>query len=150
MSIDSFPYYETDDLYASYLAQFVRAGGPIGIAGAGLAREIDGAVPEPLRQWWEPAMCCLHSHEWWRRHWERSGVLDVERADSMDDGWQVWLEWQRTACPDNRVEIEALDADGGRHLAYVRVIGRRRVDANLDQPPASVPVEYRKKPLLRG
>jgi cyclopropane fatty-acyl-phospholipid synthase-like methyltransferase len=36
VSIDSFPYYGTDDLYASYLAQFVKAGGPIGIVGAGL------------------------------------------------------------------------------------------------------------------
>jgi SAM-dependent methyltransferase len=150
VSIDSFPYYGTDDLYASYLAQFVKAGGPIGIAGAGLVREIEGPVPEHLRRWWEPAMCCLHSPEWWRRHWNRSCVLDVELADSMLDGWQAWLEWQRTACPDNSVEIEALEADAGRYVGYVRVIGRRRSEADLDQPPASVPTEYTKKPLLRG
>ena len=28
VSVDSFPYYGTDDLYASYLAQFVRWAGP--------------------------------------------------------------------------------------------------------------------------
>lgn len=95
-------------------------------------------------------MCCLHSPEWWRRHWDRSCVLDVELADSMLDGWQVWLEWQRTACPDNSVEIEALAADAGRYLGYVRVVGRRRSDADLGQPPASVPAEYTKLPLLRG
>ncbi|MDP8960138.1 MAG: methyltransferase domain-containing protein [Actinomycetota bacterium] len=150
VSIDSFAYYGTDDLYANYLARFVKPGGPVGMAGAGLAREIDGPVPEHLRQWWEPSMCCLHSDEWWRRHWERSGVLDVHLADTMPDGWQVWLDWQRTACPDNRVEIEAVAADRGRYLGYVRVVGRRRTEAKLDEPIASVPVEYTKKPLLRS
>src|SRR6185369_4472692 len=44
-SIDSFVYYGTDDLYLSYLARFLKPGGQVGIAGAGLVREIDGAVP---------------------------------------------------------------------------------------------------------
>ena len=48
VSIDSFPYYGTDDLYLGYLARFVKPGGAIGIAGAGLMHEIDGAVPEHL------------------------------------------------------------------------------------------------------
>ncbi len=149
VSIDSFPYFGTDDLYASYVTQFVKVSGPIAIAGAGLTQEVDGPVPEALRRWWEPAMSCLHSADWWRRHWERSGVLDVERAESMPDGWRVWLDWQRAATPDNLVEIETLEADRGRHLGYVRVVGRRRTDANLDQPPTSVTVEYTKHPLLR-
>ena len=149
VSIDSFPYYGTDDLYASYVAQFVKEGGPIAIAGAGLVQEIDGPIPDHLRRWWEPAMCCLHSAEWWRGHWSRSGVLDVELADIMLDGWRVWLDWQQTACPDNRAEIEALEGDGGRYLGYVRVVGRRRPGVRLEQLPQSVPVEYTKMPLLR-
>src|SRR5215468_2923015 len=36
VSIDSFPYYGTDDLYVEYLARLVKPGGPVGIAGAGL------------------------------------------------------------------------------------------------------------------
>ncbi len=150
VSIDAFAYWGTDDLYASYLVRFLKPGGAIGIAGAGLAREIDDPVPpEPLKQWWEPSMCCLHSAEWWSRHWERSGVLDVELADTMPDGWRLWLDWQRTASPDNRVEIEAVEADGGRYLAYVRAVARWRAEAKLDEPITSVTVEYTKKPLLR-
>ena len=61
VSIDSFPYYGTDDLYLGYLTRFVRPGGWIGIAGSGLTSEIDGPVPEHLRDWWEPALCCLHT-----------------------------------------------------------------------------------------
>ena len=125
-------------------------GGPIAIAGAALTTEIEGAVPEHLRRWWHPAMCCLHSAGWWRRHWERSGVLEVGLAEAMPDGWQVWLDWQRAASPGNLVEIEALKADSGRCLGYMRAVGRRRPEADLEQPPTSVPVEYTRHPLLRA
>src|SRR5215217_5690522 len=46
VSIDSFIYYGTDDLYLNYLARFVKPGGPVGIAGAGLVREVEGPVPD--------------------------------------------------------------------------------------------------------
>ena len=52
--VDSFPYFGTDDLYLNYLAQFVRPGGPIAIAGAGLMMEIDGAVPDSLQEVVDP------------------------------------------------------------------------------------------------
>lgn len=149
-SIDSFPYYGTDDLYLNYLARFVKVGGVLGIAGAGLMQEIEGPVPDHLRAWWEPSLWCLHSPSWWRRHWERTGIVAVERADTMPDGWQRWLDWQRVICPENRTELEAVDADGGRFLGYVRVVGRRRAEARLEEPVVSVATQYTRAPLLRG
>src|SRR5262249_59424818 len=117
VSIDSFFYYGTDDLYLSYLARLLKPGGTLGIAGAGLMREIDADVPEHLRAWWaQDQPWCLHSAAWWRRHWERTGILDIELADTMPDGWQRWLDWQRVVAPDNAVEIKALEADRGTCL----------------------------------
>jgi len=150
VSIDSFPYYGTDDTYAHYLTRLVRPGGVLAIAGAGLTREFDGEVPFALRDWWESNMACLHSHEWWRRHWQRSGVLEVTHADSMPEAWHLWLEWQRAIAPDNRAEIEALERDRGDSLTYVRAVARRRTDVRLDEPITSVPVSYVAAPLLRG
>src|SRR3954463_6701250 len=149
VSIDSFVYYGTDDHYLNYLARFVKPGGSIGIAGAGLMHEITGAVPDHLQEWWQPGMWCLHSAEWWKRHWEKTGIVAVEVADHMPEGVEAWLEWQRTICPENGVEILALEADAGRYLGYVRVIGRRRDDATLEEPIASMPFEYTRQPLLR-
>lgn len=149
VSIDSFFYYGTDDLYLNYVARFVKPGGPIGIAGAGLMREIDGPLPDHLRAWWEPSMWFLHSAGWWRRHWGRTGIVDIDVADTMPDGWRVWLDWHRAVCPDNRTEIDAVEADRGEHIGYVRAVGRRRADAKLDEPVVSVPTEYSKQPLLR-
>ena len=150
VSIDSFMHYGTDDLYLGYLARFVKPDGLIGIANSGLMQEFEEQVPPHLRAWWEPSLWCLHSALWWRRHWERTGLIDVELADAMPDGWQAWLDWQRTICPDNKTEINAVAADQGRHLGYLRVVGRRRPGAKLDEPILSIPAHYEKQPLLRA
>lgn len=147
--IDSFVYYGTDDLYLNYLARFLRPGGVLGVAGAGVMQEINGPIPDHLRAWWEPSLCCLHSAAWWRQHWERTGILDIELADTLPDGWRLWKEWQTVVAPENAVEIEALEADRGSYLGYVRLVGRRRGDARLEEPIIFIPSEHIKKPLLR-
>jgi cyclopropane fatty-acyl-phospholipid synthase-like methyltransferase len=149
VSIDSFVYYGTDDLYLGYLALFVKPGGAVGIAGAGLMQEIDGPVPDHLREWWGPGMWCLHSAPWWRRHWEKTGIMAVELADTMPEGWQAWLDWQRNIAPDNHSEIKAMEADQGSYFGYARLVARRRADAKLEEPIVSIPSQYTKKPLLR-
>jgi ubiquinone/menaquinone biosynthesis C-methylase UbiE len=150
VSIDSFVYYGTDDLYLNYLARFVKPGGPVGIAGAGLVREIEEGVPDHLAEWWTQDLWCLHSAAWWRRHWERTGIMDIDSADTMPDGWQLWLDWLRVICPDNETEIKTIEADAGRYLGYVRLVGRRRGQATLADHIVSVPAQYTKKPLLRS
>jgi SAM-dependent methyltransferase len=151
VSIDSYFYYGTDDLYLSNLARFVKPGGPIGIAQAGLTRELDGEVPGHLREWWAQDLpWCFHSADWWRRHLGRTGILDMEIADTLPDGWKFWVDWLRLIAAQNTVEIGAMEADAGRTIGYVRVVGRRRADAPVSEPVVSVPSEYVKKPLLRG
>ena len=153
--IDSFSYFGTDDLYLNYLAHFVKPDGRVGIAGAGLVREIEGPVPEHLRAWWTQDLWSLHSAAWLRRHWERTGIMEIELADAMPDGWQVWLDWHRTGHPDNVTEIKALEADRGRYLGYVRLVARRQGQAKLEEycwpdTMRSAPPQYTKRPLLRS
>ncbi|MBA4062671.1 MAG: hypothetical protein C0501_02985 [Isosphaera sp.] len=151
VSVDSFMYYGTDDLYLNSLARFVRPGGQVGVALAGFLTEIDDPVPAHLAGWWAAEMpYCLHSAGWWRRHWERTGILDVTLADTLPDGWQFWRDWLKLAAPANETEIRAVEADAGRHVGYVRAVGRRRADAQLFDPLMSVPAEYALRPLLRG
>lgn len=148
VSIDAFPYVGTDDMYLAYLARYVKTGGAIGHAGAGLMREFEEGVPDHLRAWWEPGLSCLHSAAWWRRHWERTGIVSVQEADTMPDGWTRWIEWQRLVAPGNQTEIDAIRADAGRYLGYVRVVGRRLADARLDEPIIAIPAHYVKAPVL--
>jgi SAM-dependent methyltransferase len=149
LSIDSFGYYGTDDLFLSYLARFLRPNGHLGIAGAGLIHEFEGPVPEHLRKWWTPDLCCIHSAAWWNRHWTRSGAVEVELADTMPDGWKRWLDWHYIIAPENQVEIEAIQADQGKNVGYIRALARRKEQLNLEDLPLSIPAQYIKKPLLR-
>ena len=149
ISIDSFPYYGTDDLYLGYVLRFVKPGGQIAIAGAGLTREIEGRVPEPLIPWWEPSMHCLHSASWWRSHWEKTGLVNVDLADGMPEGWKLWVEWQKAVAPENVTEIRAIERDAGDLMGYVRAIARRRLDAKLEEIIQSVPTTYTRQSMLR-
>lgn len=153
--VDAFFYFGTDDLYLNYLAHFVKRGGQIGVAGAGLVRDFEPPLPEHLRAFWSQDLWSLHSAAWLRRHWERTGILEIEVADHMPSGWQAWLDWQKAVCAENSVEIGALEADQGQYLGYIRAVGRRQGDAKLEEHAwpdtmRSFPSQYTKKPLLRS
>lgn len=148
ISVDSYVYYGTDALYLPYLARLVKPRGQIAIAGAGLTQDIDDRPPAHLEAWWEPSLACLQTATWWRRHWGRSGVVDVEHADALDEGWRLWLQWQHAVAPDNAPEIAALEADRGNYLGYVRAVARRREGVALDDPITTIPAPYTPQPLL--
>ncbi len=152
---DAYSYFGTDDLYLNYLAQFVKPGGQLGIAGAGLVREFEGAVPEHLAADWTQDFWCLHSADWWNRHWGRTGIVDVEVADLMPDGWKRWASWQRAAWPHNQQEIAMIENDQGRNFGYIRMVARRRSGVELadycwPDNLRSFPLDYEARPLLRG
>jgi cyclopropane fatty-acyl-phospholipid synthase-like methyltransferase len=149
ISIDSFIYYGTDELYLNYLSRFLKPDGIVAIAGAGLTQEIEGDVPEHLRAWWSQDLWSLHSAAWWRRHWERTGLVKILAADTMPEGWRLWAEWIQAIAPDNESEIKTLKADAGRYLGYVRAIGRRQPHVKPIELVLSLPDQYTKTPLLR-
>lgn len=128
---DCYSYFGTDDLYLNYLVQFVKPGGQLGIAGAGLMQEITPPLPAHLTPIWSTDFWCLHSADWWQKHWSRTGLVTVELADSMPDASDIWSTWQRKNCPDNEAEITAVETDAGRTLTYICMIARRVPGAEL-------------------
>jgi len=135
VSLDAYHYFGTDDLYVGYLSRFLRPGGRLGIVSPGMTREIE-EPPAPLRPWWEWAFCSFHSPGWWRRHWAKTGRVEVELADMIPDGWRHWLAWS-DACAGEGAglpgaaarEAAMLREDAGRLLGFVRVVGRRPEEA---------------------
>jgi cyclopropane fatty-acyl-phospholipid synthase-like methyltransferase len=153
--IDAFPYFGTDDLYLNYIAQFVKPGGMIGMAGAGLVQEFDGTVPAHLCDWWTQDLWGLHSADWWRRHWTKTSIVAIENADTMRDGWKLWKQWLELVAPQNKQEFDVIESDAGAYLGYCRVVGRRQADAKLEpycwpDTLRSTPLPYTSMPLLRA
>lgn len=155
LCVDAFSYFGTDALYLNYLANFVKVGGQLGIAGAGLSKEFESGVPAHLNSFWSQDCWCLQTAAWWRRHWERTGIVNLEAAETMPEGWQVWLNWQRAAHPNNRPEIETLERDRGEYLGYIRLVARRNAGVKLEDycwPDSlrSLPDGYTPQKLLRN
>lgn len=135
--VDAYQYFGTDDLYLKYFQDFVRPGGKIGIVVPGLARDFDGPVPEHLTQprqdgsvFWVDECWCCHTVEWWRNLWARTSLVDVEIANLQPDGWRHWLQYDK-ACDEAGTlifpsEVETLEADAGRYLALIRMVGRKK------------------------
>ena len=132
VSVDSYHYYGTDDLYLGHpFAKLAKPGAQIGIVVPCLMREFPGGgVPEHLTPFWDPKECCtIHTLDWWRRHWAQTGVVEIELADNMPDGWRVWLQWEdaRDAAGATKrgSDAEVLRADEGRYLGLARMVARR-------------------------
>ena len=130
VSMDAYHYFGTDDLYIGYYSKFVRDGGAIGIVAPGVPRRIQRGIPAHLVPYWEWDFCSFHSPEWWRRHWEKTGLVTVVSADLVPGGWESWLRWLEVAkesgYPSSDGEIEMLRADQGRNLGFTRVVARRQ------------------------
>ncbi len=162
VSIDSFFYYGTDELYLNYLARFVKPGGRIGIAGAGLMREMDVIPVHLLREWWTADMACLHSAAWWARHWGRTGILDIEVTDTLPDGWRLWRGLAATGGPRQRYgdpgtgirrrQPPRLRSSGGPSQSRSSTVGAARVGAYALRNKTSAPrlVLWPGRPAVRG
>ena len=133
VSIDAYQYFGTDDLYIGSLVHYLRPGGRIGIVVPSLSREIGSDVPPHLAPYWEWEFCCFHSPAWWRAHWEKTGLVTVDVADWIDDGWRDWLHFTEVCQPHlsgwraeaAEGEQAMLRADRGELLGFTRMVGTR-------------------------
>jgi SAM-dependent methyltransferase len=155
LCVDAYPYFGTDTLYLNYLAHFVKAGGQMGIAGAGLIHELDAGLPDHLGKCWSQDLWALHSAPWWKSLWERTGIVSVELSETMPGGWQDWLNWQLEAHPENQDEISMVQADQGTHLGLFRMVARRSSGVKLEEhcwpdTMRSFPSDYQSSPMLRS
>ena len=132
VSFDAYQYFGTDDLYIGTITKFLKPGGRIGIVVPALVREII-EVPASIKPWWEWDFCCFHSPDWWRRHWAKTGLVNVETADWMTDGHALWLEWCRIAAElaegfhkkSSADGVAMLEADVEKLFGFTRMVGRR-------------------------
>lgn len=136
VSLDSYQYYGTDDLYLPYFARFVKPGGQIGIVVPGIRQEFVDGVPGHLAPYWQTDFHCFHSPDWWAWHWRKMDCVTVETADFLPDGWKDWRLWSEVTLDSGYVpkqfqdwvprEAEMLRTDAGRNLGFTRVVARRK------------------------
>jgi len=126
--VDAYIYFGTDDLSLDYVHRFVKPQGKIGVVVPGFMLELVGPLPEHILPFWAQECWTWHTVDWWRQLWSRTGLVKVLLADSLPDGWRLWLQWKmaRRAAGDQspglESDIQVLDADGGRYMGFLRMI----------------------------
>lgn len=143
--LNSYFYFGTHDLYLPYLCRFLRPGGRIGIASPCYARELP---PDPPRELLYDAphyveSYAVHSPNWWRRHFERRGLVDVLCCREHPRGRAFWLDevrwlleqahpremepWMREMV---RQEIAMLLSDEEAMVTYLTLLAQKRAVGN--------------------
>jgi SAM-dependent methyltransferase len=136
VSLDAYQYFGTDDLYLNYFHKFLKPGGQIGIVVPGLTRDFT-TPPEHLTKasggrttFWVDECWCFHTAEWWQRHWAKLSFMADVTAELLAEGVKDWIQYEK-ACDEAGTlmfpsEAETLEEDGGRYLALIRMVGRRK------------------------
>ncbi len=137
ISIDSYQYYGTDQLYLGYFHKFLKPSGEIGIVVPGLFQEFHGSIPEHLTRrqksggvFWAWDCCVFHTAQWWKNLWSEYKFIDMTLCDTMPDGGTVWLEWEKAleTYPGEKLfpsDVEVLEEDDNKNITFVRMIARR-------------------------
>ena len=109
--------------------QLLKPNGHIGIVVPGVKEEFDSKIPERLKPYWEPYHFTHHTPEWWTKLWNRSETVNVEVADTLPNGYEIWLKWDKTlkeaGVLKRNGDVQMLEADGG-NFTFTRMIAIKR------------------------
>ena len=129
VSVDSYQYYGTSNLYLDYILKYLKPSGQIGIVIPSVEKEFDENIPENLKPYWESDMYCFHTINWWKKHWNHNEKIHIEIADSMPNGYNNWLLWDKTLKEHGVLkrsgDVELLEANKG-NFTFSRIIGRKK------------------------
>jgi SAM-dependent methyltransferase len=133
VSVDSYHYFGTDERYLPYYARCVQPGGTIAMVVPGNSVDVE-ELPAGLGLGWASAdFFTFRSPDWWSRLWTRSGVVDVEHADMISEGWELWrrfveagVAWDGTGTVETSGDGALISSPSGRSLGFTRIRARRR------------------------
>jgi len=130
IAIDSFLYFGTDERYLAYLVQFIKPGGFIGVVDIGFTRELQSIedAPSYLRPQYPKHWSYVHSVEWWKRHWEKTGLVDVQHAELLPESNELLRDYVLDRPPeqDENSIMRVVPRDHEGLIALFCLIGRKR------------------------
>ena len=130
VAIDSYLYFGTDERYLPYIVQFIKPNGFIGIVDIGYRREIRSIeeAPEYLRPQYEKFWSSIHTAEWWKQHWQKTGLVDVQCAQFLPESDQLLRNYWVERLPDQDKDpiMRAVPNDDERLIGLFCLVARKR------------------------
>ncbi len=127
--VDSYTYFGTDEKYLPYIARFLKPDGHLAIVDVCFTSEIDTLeqVPDFLRPDYQNYWYFVHTINWWQKLWEKTGLVQVELAQELDEAQQVReqyiKDYENEETPDPFAKALKLDTQG--FVSFFKLIGRR-------------------------
>lgn len=128
--IDSYIYFGTDDLYLDYILKFINKSGHLAIVIPGLTQSFHkGLLPKHLESFWGQDCWSWHILDWWKNLWKKTGLVTIEKADSLPNFWELYLNWKLAQEKANvnlwPNDIKVLKEDRGKYIGLHRLIARK-------------------------
>lgn len=127
--VDSITYFGTDDKYLPYLSAMVKPGGQIGIMDIAIGKEIDTfeAVPEWLMDDYTLYWYYVHSLEWWKRLWQKTGLVNIAHAQKVSCSDLIRAAYIQDSKKKDGYDpfAKALEKDSEGFLSFFCLVGER-------------------------
>jgi cyclopropane fatty-acyl-phospholipid synthase-like methyltransferase len=127
--VDSYTYFGTDEKYLPYLSRFIKPGGYLAIADVCFTREIETPqdVPAFLRRDYQNFWYYIHTVAWWRKLWEKTGLMEILHAEELPAAPLIREEYIQDYQQAYHKDpfAKALRKDKDQLITFFRLIGRR-------------------------
>ena len=128
--VDSYIYFGTDDLYLNYLLKFLTPGGILGVVLPGLMKDFADGVPEHLKDFWGQDCWSWYTVGWWKKLWERTGLVDIKVADTMPQGCMMYVKWKEAQDKVGKnpwlQDTAILKKDAGEYVGFIRLAASKK------------------------
>lgn len=127
--VDSYTYFGTDEKYLPYIARFIKPEGYIAIVDVCFKREIEtlDQVPDFLKSDFQNYWYFIHSVNWWRKLWEKTGLVQIEAAKELNEKDLVRQHYIDDFKKEGKEDAfaRALELDTEHFISFFKLIGRR-------------------------
>ena len=85
---------------------------------------------DELRTAWQADFWGIHTIDWWRRLWQRTGLVEVQVAELLPESELIKQEWMADfrGDPAEAGVVALLEAEGGTFYGEFRLVGKRTSD----------------------
>jgi len=127
---DAFLYFGTDERYLSYLVPFIKPGGFIGVVDIAFTRELRSIedAPEYLRPQYAKHWSYVHSVDWWKLHWEKTGLVELQCAELLAESDDLLRDYVLERPPEQNADsiMRAVPRDHEGLIALFCLVARKR------------------------
>lgn len=127
--VDSYTYFGTDEKYLPYIARFIKPDGYIAIVDVCFKKEIEtlDQVPDFLKSDYQNYWYFIHSVNWWRKLWEKTGLVQIVAAKELNEKELVRQHYIDDIKEEGKTDAfaKALELDKEHFISFFKLIGRR-------------------------